>query len=126
MRRVADRPCRFNTARGEPGAPCGYLPLRYGSTARRTPWGCPMNTMNMLLMAPPLGDGAAPRFFVRVRRLARPPAPWRWAIHEKGRADPCRCSTRSYRCADEAWAVGRAMLDRVGPPAHIQTTAPGP
>jgi hypothetical protein len=74
-------------------------------------------------MAPPLRDGAVPRFFVRVHRPARPPLPWTWAIHEEGRARPCRRSIRAYRSADEAWAAGRAVLDRVGRPAPA--TAPG-
>ena len=70
-------------------------------------------------MDPPLGDGAGPRFFVRVHRLARPPAPWGWAIYEAGRAEPRQCSTRLYRSADEAWAVGRAMLARTGGPPRM-------
>jgi hypothetical protein len=65
-------------------------------------------------MAPPIRDGAVPRFFVRVHRPARPPLPWTWTIHQEGRAWPCRRSIRAYRSADEAWAAGRAMLARVG------------
>ena len=61
-------------------------------------------------MHPPLA--AEPRFVVRVRRSARPPTPWAWAIHEEGLAEPSRCSTRLYRCAEDAWAVGRAVLER--------------
>ena len=54
------------------------------------------------------------RFSVMVQRLARPPMPWTWAIYEDGATDPRRCSSRFYRSAEEAWAVGRAMLDRLG------------
>ena len=74
--------------------------------------------MNKLQMDPPLGGAALPRFFVRAQRQARPPTPWTWAIYEEGRAEPYRCSARFYRSADEAWAVGRAMLDRLGKPAE--------
>jgi hypothetical protein len=74
--------------------------------------------MNKLQMDPPLGGGTVPRFFVRVQRRAQPPAPWAWEIYEEGRTAPSRCSTRSYRSADEAWAVGRAMLDHLRKPAH--------
>jgi hypothetical protein len=56
------------------------------------------------------------RFSVTVQRLARPPTPWTWAIHED--ADPCRRSGRFYRSAEEAWAVGRAMLTRMTDPSH--------
>jgi hypothetical protein len=52
------------------------------------------------------------RASVKVERRARPPTPWAWAIHEEGRAEPARCSTRLYRCAEDAWAVGRAVLER--------------
>ena len=80
--------------------------------------------MNKLQMAPALADGAAPRFFVRVRRRPRPREPWTWEIYEEGRAEPCRRSTRFYRSADEAWTVGRTMLARAGKPAP--TIVPGP
>ena len=70
-------------------------------------------------MAPPLRKGAAPRFLVRVHRPARPPLPWAWAIHQEGRARPCRRATRFYRSADEAWAVGNALLNRVGGPTRM-------
>ena len=56
------------------------------------------------------------RFSVTVQRLARPPTPWTWAIHEDDAADPCRRSSRFYRSAEEAWAVGRAMLTRMTGP----------
>ena len=69
--------------------------------------------MNKLQMDPPLGGGARPRFFVRAQRVARPPTPWTWAICEEGRAEPLRCSARLYRSAEDAWAVGHAMLDRL-------------
>ena len=58
------------------------------------------------------------RFSVTVRRLARPPMPWTWAIHEDDAVDPCHRSSRFYRSAEEAWAVGRAMLARMTDPRH--------
>ena len=58
------------------------------------------------------------RFSVTVLRLARPPMPWTWAIHEDDAAEPCHRSSRFYRSAEEAWAVGRAMLPRLTDPSH--------
>ena len=58
------------------------------------------------------------RFYVTVQRLARPPMPWTWAIHEDDATDPCRRSRRFYRSAEEAWAIGRAMLVRMTDPNH--------
>ena len=56
------------------------------------------------------------RFPVMVRRLARPPMPWTWAIYEDDATEPCYRSSRFYRSAEEAWAVGRAMLTRITSP----------
>ena len=56
------------------------------------------------------------RFYVTVQRLARPPMPWTWAIHEDDVANPLHRSIRFYRSAEEAWAVGRAMLPRLTGP----------
>ena len=64
------------------------------------------------------------RFSVTVLRLARPPMPWTWAIHEDDAAEPYHRSNRFYRSAEEAWAVGRAMLTRMTDPAH-RTRAEG-
>jgi hypothetical protein len=58
------------------------------------------------------------RFSVTVQRLARPPTPWTWAIHEDDAAEPCHRSSRFYRSAEEAWAVGRAMLPRLTGPTR--------
>ena len=58
------------------------------------------------------------RFSVTVQRLARPPMPWTCAIHEDDAAEPCHRSTRFYPSAEEAWAVGRAMLPRLTGPTH--------
>jgi hypothetical protein len=58
------------------------------------------------------------RLSVTVRRLARPPMPWTWAIHEDDAAEPCHRSSRFYRSAEEAWAVGRAMLTRTTGAIH--------
>ena len=69
--------------------------------------------MNKLQMDPPLGGGAPPRFFIRAQRVARPPTPWTWTIHEEARPEPVRCSTRLYRSAEDAWAVGHAVLNRL-------------
>ena len=62
---------------------------------------------------PPIGGGTAPRLVIRVQRRVRLPTPWAWAIYEEGRAEPFRCSTRFYRSAEDAWMVGRAMLNRL-------------
>ena len=62
------------------------------------------------------------RFSVTVQRLARPPMPWTWAIHEDDAAEPCHRSTRFYPSAEEAWAVGRAMLPRLTDPSHRTRT----
>ena len=64
------------------------------------------------------------RFSVTVQRLARPPRPWTWAIHEDDAAEPCHRSSRFYRSAEEAWAVGPAMLPRLTDPSH-RTRAEG-
>ena len=69
--------------------------------------------MNKLQLDPPLGGGAPPHFVVRVERRARPPAPWAWAICEEGRIAPLRRSTRLYRSAEDAWMVGKAVLERL-------------
>ena len=79
--------------------------------------------MSKLHMDPPLGSGAPPRFFVRAQRVARPPTPWAWAIYEEARPEPVRCSTRLYRSAEDAWAVGHAMLDRLPKPV-IRAVSP--
>ena len=63
------------------------------------------------------------RFSVTVQHLARPPMPWTWAIHEDDAAEPCHRSSRFYRSAEEASAVGRAMLPRLTSP--IQGTRAG-
>ena len=64
------------------------------------------------------------RFSVTVHRLARPPMPWTWAIHEDDAAEPLHRSSRFYRSAEEAWAVGRAMLTRLTGPS-LRTRAEG-
>jgi hypothetical protein len=74
--------------------------------------------MNKLQLDPPLGAWAAPRYVVRVQRQSRSRTPWSWAICEEGKAEPCRQSTRLYCSADEAWVVGRAVLERLGPPTR--------
>lgn len=64
----------------------------------------------------PAPVGRAGTLSVTVQRLARPPMPWTWAIHEDDATDPCRRSSRFYRSAEEAWAVGRAVLTRMTGP----------
>ena len=81
--------------------------------------------MNKLQMHPPLRDGAPARFEVKVQRLARPPAPWVWEIYEEGRTEACRRSSRLYRSAEDAWAVGTAMLNRLGKPSDWHLTEGG-
>ena len=74
---------------------------------------------------PSVRDGTGPCLVVKVQRRARPPAPWAWAIHEEGQAEPSRCSTRLYRCAEDAWAVGRAVLERLPRSAFKATAGEG-
>ncbi len=62
--------------------------------------------------------GPSRRFSVSVQRLARPPMPWTWAIHEDDATEPHHRSSRFYRSAEEAWAVGRAMLTRMTGPSQ--------
>jgi hypothetical protein len=88
--------------------------------------------MNKLHMDPPLGSGTAPRLVVKAQRVARPPTPWSWAIYEEGETCPFRCSTRLYRSAEDAWAVGRTLLNRLPrsamkaqPPAQHGTDVDG-
>ena len=64
----------------------------------------------------PVTGGAPPLRFVKVQRRTRAPAPWTWAIHEEGRAEAVLSSTRCYRCAEDAWVVGRAVLGRLPKP----------
>jgi hypothetical protein len=64
----------------------------------------------------PAGSGAPPLLLVKVQRLAKPPMPWTWAIHKEGAAEAHRRSIRFYRSAEEAWAAGRAVADRMGKP----------
>jgi hypothetical protein len=61
----------------------------------------------------PLGGGVSPRLVVRAQRVARPPTPWAWAIHEEGEPEPVRRAARLYRGAEDAWAAGHAMLARL-------------
>jgi len=73
--------------------------------------------MNKLQMDPPVGPAAPPHFVVKVQHVTRTSSPWTWAIYEEARGEPVRCSTRFYRSAEDAWAVGRAMLERLPKPA---------
>ena len=54
------------------------------------------------------------RFSVVVQRLARPPLPWAWAIHEEGEAEALQRSMQRYRSAEDAWTAGRAALEAIG------------
>jgi hypothetical protein len=65
--------------------------------------------MSKLDIEAPIGGGV-PEFFVKTHRLARPPTPWTWSIYKDGWVDACHRSRQSYRSAEEAWAVGSAML----------------
>jgi len=69
-----------------------------------------------------MGGRSPRRFSVMVQRLARPPMPWAWAIYGDGVTDPYHCSSRFYRSAEEAWAVGRAMLTRITSPNYRTIT----
>ena len=68
--------------------------------------------------------GGPPFWFVKVQRLARPPMPWAWAIYKDGATDPFQRSVRLYRSADEAWAAGHAVLDRIRRAARAAQEAP--
>src|SRR4051794_4650355 len=81
---------------------------------------CPMNKLQM---DPPLGGGTAPRLVARATRVASPPTPWTWVIHEEGCPEPIRSSTRRYRSAEDAWAVGQALLSRL-PKSAVKAPAP--
>lgn len=72
--------------------------------------------MNKSQTDPLLGTPAPRRYFVKAQREARPPTPWVWLIYEEGQAEPCRRSDRLYSSAEDAWAVGRALLVRYGGP----------
>jgi hypothetical protein len=72
-----------------------------------------------------LGVGARARYYVRTLRTARPPTPWTWAICEEGRPEPVRCSTQHYRSAEDAWAVGSAVLDRLPKATLAAASSPG-
>jgi hypothetical protein len=80
--------------------------------------------MNKLQMDPPLGPGAPPSFVVKVQHVAQPRSLWTWAIFEEASPEPVRRSTRFYRSAEDAWAVGHAMLERLPKPA-IRAVPPG-
>jgi hypothetical protein len=69
--------------------------------------------MSKLRMDLPISGGIAPPLVVKVERRVHPPMLWAWKICEEGRLEPLQCSTRFYRCAEDAWAVGHAMLDRL-------------
>ncbi len=51
-----------------------------------------------------------PVFELKVQHLARPPAPWGWAIHVEGRSTRVYTSEARYRSAQEAWEAGRKAL----------------
>ena len=67
------------------------------------------------------GPGPAQGLVLKVARTARPPLPWTWEIvSEDGKAG-ARHSLRAYRCAEDAWAAGRAALadlERGGDPGR--------
>jgi hypothetical protein len=70
--------------------------------------------MHTLQSDPPLGGAPMREFFVKAERIGRPPSPWIWAIYEMNRPDALHRSSRSYRSAEDAWAVGCEMLARLG------------
>jgi hypothetical protein len=101
--------------------PVGLVPL-LPKTRRTVPhlrrYGCIASAIVRYIMNKPRTDssrreGATPALMVKVQRQARPPTPWTWAIHKDGQSAPLRCSTRFYRSAEDAWKVGRAMLDHL-------------
>jgi hypothetical protein len=48
---------------------------------------------------------------VKVEHLARPSAPWGWAVHVEGRSTRVYTSEARYRSAQEAWEAGRKALE---------------
>jgi hypothetical protein len=77
---------------------------------------------------PFVGLGAPPRYYVRVQREARPPAPWTWVLYKEGSTELHLRSARHYRCAEDALAVGRAVLDRLEAmriPCHAGVSSAG-
>ena len=56
--------------------------------------------------------GAKVEYLVRAERLGRPPLPWAWAIYKAGDAVAQERGEQFYRSAEDAWAAGRAVLQR--------------
>jgi hypothetical protein len=70
--------------------------------------------MTMLQSDPPIGGGPTPELIVRAERIGRLPRPWIWMIYEGNRPDALHRSSRRYRSAEDAWAVGNKMLVLLG------------
>ena len=60
----------------------------------------------------PWWDGPGPQkdFTLKVERTGRPPLPWTWEIVSEGGKAGAQRAVRGYRCAEDAWAAGRAVL----------------
>ena len=66
----------------------------------------------MMDQGKPWWDGPGPDrdFTLKVERTGRQPLPWTWEIVTEGGKAGAQRSVRGYRCAEDAWAAGRAVL----------------
>ena len=69
--------------------------------------------MSNTLLHPNGALTSGPEYEVRVRYVARPPAPWTWTIHIEGHPEPAYVSPDRHRSAEEAWEAGRTALMRL-------------
>ena len=69
--------------------------------------------MSNTLLHPNGELASGPEYEVRVRYVARPPAPWTWTIHIEGHPEPAYVSSDRHRSAEEAWVAGRSALTRL-------------
>jgi hypothetical protein len=69
--------------------------------------------MGNTLLHPDGTFASGPEHEVKVRYVARPPAPWTWTIHIEGHPEPAYVSPDRHRSAEEAWEAGRSALARL-------------
>lgn len=94
----------------------------HGALRQNRPCDTLVSPMSKLLAAPPIGGGEPP-LFVRALRTGRPPLPWAWEVHRQGEPGARWRAFRGYGSTEDAWAAGRAALDRL-PRSAIKTPAP--
>ncbi len=70
-------------------------------------------SMSNTLIHPNGAVASRPSCELKVQHMARPPAPWGWAVHVEGRPAPAYASALRFRSAEEAWEAGRAALSRI-------------